>query len=163
MKIGIISDTHGCFDDTLREFLADVDEIWHAGDFGSIETADAIAAFKPLRGVHGNIDGGATRIVYPEKQVWDCEGMSVLMMHIGGHPGRYERSMYEWIRRSGANLVIAGHSHTLRVQYDKNNLLLFINPGAAGCSGFHDVRTAVRLEILDGRVAELEVGEWPRR
>ena len=89
-RIGIISDTHGTFDDTLREFLKDVDEIWHAGDIGSIELADRIAAFKPLRAVSGNIDGGMTRRVYPAFQAFECERVQVLMTHIGGYPRHYD-------------------------------------------------------------------------
>lgn len=161
-KIGVISDTHNCFDAPLIEFLSGVDEIWHAGDFGSIETADRIAAFKPLKGVRGNIDGGATRIVYPEVNVWDCEGMTVAMTHIGGSPGRYQPQAYAAIKKSRAGIFVTGHSHILKIQYDKTNDLLFINSGAAGCSGFHKVRTAVRFEI-DGRdIRNMEIGEWPR-
>lgn len=161
-RIGIISDTHGCFDDTLRRFLADVDEIWHAGDFGSVEVADEIAAFRPLRGVHGNIDGGATRIVYPELLSWDCEDARILMTHQGGSPGRYNPKALGAIRSVCPTIFIAGHSHILKVQYDKFNNLLFVNPGAAGLSGFHRVRTAVRLTIDGATPADLEVGEWPR-
>ena len=91
-RIGILSDTHGTFDAPLRDFFADVDELWHAGDFGGVETADAIAAFKPLRGVYGNIDGGAVRLAYPRWQLFDCEEVRVAMTHIGGYPGRYERA-----------------------------------------------------------------------
>ncbi|MDL2320336.1 metallophosphatase family protein [Alistipes sp. OttesenSCG-928-B03] len=161
-RIGIISDTHGCFDDRLRRFLADVDEVWHAGDFGSIEVADTIAAFKPLRGVYGNIDGGTTRIVYPEVNVFECEGVRVMMTHIGGYPGRYDPRAYAQMKRSRPGILVAGHSHILKVQYDRTNDLLFINPGAAGLSGFHKVRTAVRLSIDGADIRDLEVGEWPR-
>ncbi len=162
-RIGILSDTHGCFDDTLREFLADVDEIWHAGDFGSIETADAIARFKPLIGVRGNIDGGTTRIVYPEYRVWECEGVRVMMTHIGGYPGRYDSRAYARLMKCHPQLFIAGHSHILKVQYDKNYGWLFVNPGAAGCYGFHHVRTAIRMVIDGSEMREMEVGEWPRQ
>lgn len=161
-KIGIISDTHGCFDRVLMDFLEDVDQIWHAGDFGTIETADRIAAFKPLKGVFGNIDGGATRIVYPEFNVWECEGQRILMTHIGGYPGRYASQAYHKIKSCRPALFIAGHSHILKVEYDRANSLLFINPGAAGRSGFHAVRTAVRLEVDSAGFHNLEVGEWPR-
>lgn len=161
-RIGVISDTHNCFDDALRKFLADVDEVWHAGDFGSIEIADAIAKFKPLVGVYGNIDGGVTRIAYPEINVWNCEGMKVAMTHIGGYPGRYQPAAYATIKRARPDIFIAGHSHILKVQYDKSNDVLFINPGAAGCSGFHKVRTAVRFEIDGCDIRNMEIGEWPK-
>ena len=161
-KIGVISDSHNCFDDALREFLADVDEIWHAGDFGSVEMADHIACFKPLKGVYGNIDGGATRLVFPEINLWNCENVKVAMMHIGGYPGRYQAKAYATIKRSHPNIFIAGHSHILKIQYDKANDLLFINPGACGLSGFHKVRTAVRFEIDGYDIRNMEIGEWPK-
>lgn len=161
-RIGIISDTHGCFDEKLRTFLAEVDEIWHAGDFGSIEIADQIGAFKPLRGVYGNIDGGKTRIVFHEFKFFECEGVRVLMTHIGGNPGRYDRRAIEQIERLRPGLFVCGHSHILRVGYDKKRSMLNINPGAAGSSGFHTVRTAIRLTIDNGEMRDLEVGEWAR-
>ena len=117
-KIGIISDTHGTFDGTLREFLKDVDEIWHAGDIGSLELADAIAAFKPLRAVSGNIDGGLTRRVYPDFLSFECEGVRVLMTHIGGYPRRYDPRAVAKIQSLRPKLFIAGHSHILKVAYD---------------------------------------------
>lgn len=161
-KIGIISDTHNCFDDDLRKFLDPVDEIWHAGDIGSQETADRIAAFKPLRAVHGNIDGGTTRIIYPELLVWDCEFTKVMMTHIGGYPGKYDRRIYHRLMVSRPGLFIAGHSHILKIQYDRTNKLLFINPGAAGCYGSHKVRTAVRMVFDGSDMRDLEVVEWER-
>ena len=117
-RIGIISDTHGTFDDTLREFLKDVDEIWHAGDIGSIELADRIAAFKPLRAVSGNIDGGMTRRVYPAFQAFECERVQVLMTHIGGYPRHYDPRAVQKIQSVHPKLFIAGHSHILKVIYD---------------------------------------------
>ncbi len=162
-KIGIISDTHGTFDEPLRIFLAEVDEIWHAGDIGSMELADEIASFKPLVAVHGNCDGGAARIVYPEFQSFECEGKQVLMTHIGGYPGHYQPAALHRIRAGKPDIFICGHSHILKVQYDNVYDLLHINPGAAGISGFHHVRTAVRFVMDNGKISELEVGEWPRR
>lgn len=144
------------------DFLKDVDEIWHAGDIGNIETADKIAQFKPLRAVYGNIDGGKTRIIYPEFDSWECEGVNVLMTHIGGYPGRYYPKALQKIRELSPDLFIAGHSHILKVQYDNKNELLHINPGAAGVSGFHKVRTAIRLEIREGKMENLEVCEWKK-
>ena len=162
-KIGIISDTHGTFDGTLREFLKDVDEIWHAGDIGSLELADAIAAFKPLRAVSGNIDGGRTRRVDPDFLSFECEGVRVLMTHIGGYPRRYDPRAVAKIQSLRPKLFIAGHSHILKVAYDPVYDLLHVNPGAAGEYGFHKVRTAVRLVIDGADMRDMEVGEWPRR
>lgn len=162
-RIGLISDTHGTFDDVLQRFLADVDEIWHAGDFGNIETADAIAAFKPLRGVYGNIDGAVLRRVYPRWQQFECEQVKVVMTHIGGYPGRYYIGVADLLRNVRPKIFISGHSHILKVIYDKKLDLLHLNPGAAGLSGFHRVRTALRFVIDGDRIEELEVGEWERR
>lgn len=162
MKIGLLSDTHGFFDDKLMRFFSDVDELWHVGDIGNIETADKIAAFKPLRGVHGNIDGANVRIVYPRTQVFTCEGMKVFMVHIGGYPGRYENGILNELKEAKPRLFISGHSHILKVVYDKKNDWLHINPGAAGASGFHQVRTAVRFTIENAEIKDLEVGEWKR-
>lgn len=161
-RIGIISDTHGVFDAPLEKFLADVDEIWHAGDIGSIELSDRIAAFKPLRAVYGNIDDGAMHRVWPSADCFRCEDVLVLMTHIGGYPGRYEPPFLSLIEKFHPNLVVTGHSHILKVVYDKKHDALHINPGAAGKYGFHKVRTAVRLEIDGHDMRNLEVGEWPK-
>ena len=161
-KIGLISDTHGHFDGKLRDFLAEVDEIWHAGDIGTLELSDQIATFKPLRAVRGNADGGTLRIVWPEFNLFECEGVRVLMTHIGGYPGRYDKRALARIAADRPGIFIAGHSHILRVQFDKKNDLLYLNPGAAGCYGFHRVRTALRFEIDGTDIRNLEIGEWPR-
>lgn len=162
-RIGIISDTHGTFDERLQEFLRDVDEIWHAGDIGSLALADRIAAFKPLRAVAGNIDDGLTRRVYPLWLAFRCEEVEVLMTHIGGYPRHYDPRALEKIRTIRPKLFIAGHSHILKVIHDPVYDLLHVNPGAAGESGFHRTRTAVRLVIDGAEMRDMEVGEWPRR
>ena len=161
-RIGIISDTHSTFDDTLRDFLRDVDEIWHAGDIGSLETADLIASFKPLRAVTGNIDGGLLRRTFTDVLAFDCEGVRVLMTHIGGYPRRYDPRALARIRQVEPKLFVCGHSHILRVMYDPAYSLLAVNPGAAGNYGVHKVRTAIRLVIDKGEMRDMEVGEWPR-
>ncbi|MDR2125746.1 MAG: metallophosphatase family protein [Prevotellaceae bacterium] len=160
MKIGLLSDTHGTFDDKLKNFFADVDEIWHAGDFGNIATADAIAAFKPLRGVHGNCDGQDVRIVYPKILRFICENVDVMITHIGGYPSHYDYSIYKEFLINPPKLFICGHSHILKVMNDKQFGFLHINPGAAGNYGFHAVLTATRFEISGDNIANLEVGEW---
>lgn len=162
-RIGIISDTHGTFDDKLREFLRDVDEIWHAGDIGSLALADEIAAFKPLRAVAGNIDGGLTRRVYSDFAAFRCEEVEVLMTHIGGYPRRYDPRALARIREVRPRLFVAGHSHILKVMFDPAYNMLAVNPGAAGEFGFHRVRTAVRLVVDGSDMRDMEVGEWPRR
>lgn len=162
-RIGIISDTHNTFDDTLKEFLKDVDEVWHAGDFGSLELADKIADFKPLRAVYGNVDGGVTRRVYGEFLHFECENVSVLMTHIGGYPRRYDPRALAKIEELKPKLFIAGHSHILKIIYDKNHDLLHINPGGSGNYGIHKIRTAVRFIIDGADIKEMEIGEWPRK
>lgn len=161
-KIGIISDTHGIFDTALKGFLADVDEIWHAGDIGSATLSEEIAAFKPLRAVYGNIDDAQTRRIWPETACFACEEITVLMTHIGGYPGRYEPSFLRRIESCRPGIVITGHSHILKVMYDRRHGALHINPGAAGKYGFHKVRTAIRLEVDGSAIGSLEVGEWKK-
>ena len=162
-RIGILSDTHGTFDERLRDFLRDVDEIWHAGDIGSLGLADEIAAYKPLRAVSGNIDGGLTRRVYPDFAVFRCEEVDVLMTHIGGYPRHYDPRAVARIQAVRPKLFIAGHSHILKVMYDPVYDLLAVNPGAAGEFGFHRVRTAIRLTVDGAELRDMEVGEWPRK
>lgn len=161
-RIGIISDTHGTFDEPLRNFLRDVDEIWHAGDIGSLDLADEIAAFKPLRAVWGNIDGGMARRVYDEFAYFRCEEVTVLMTHIGGYPRRYAPRALQRIQSARPKLFIAGHSHILKVQFDPIYQLLAVNPGAAGLYGFHKVRTAIRLTIDGADMRDMEILELPR-
>ncbi len=161
-RIGIISDTHGIFDEPLKEFLQTVDEIWHAGDIGSLEIADRIAAFKPLRAVHGNIDAEPTRREFPEFRHFECEGVGVMMTHIGGYAGRFEQRVAELLALRKPDIFVSGHSHILKIFRDKTFGILCINPGAAGRKGIHPTRTAVRLTLDAGQVANVEVGEWPR-
>ncbi len=161
-RIGIISDTHGTFDPPLRKFLADVDEIWCAGDIGSPVLAAEIAAFKPLRAVYGNIDDYTTRLQYPEFQFFRSEQVGVLMTHIGMQGGRYTPAMAERIRALRPQLFVCGHSHILKIFFDRRSGVLNINPGAAGAYGFHKVRTAVRLVVDGSEMRSLEVWELPR-
>lgn len=160
MKIGIISDTHALFDRVLEEFLAPCDEIWHAGDFGSVEVADRIANFRRLRGVYGNIDGDIMRRMFHEFNYFEIEGVKVLMTHIGGYPRHYSPKALQHIHGARPKIFVAGHSHILKVIYDPVYDLLFINPGAAGKYGIHSVRTAVRFDIEAGEIKNMEIGEW---
>ncbi|MEG0518243.1 MAG: metallophosphoesterase family protein [Bacteroidales bacterium] len=160
--IGLISDTHCVFDEKLKSFLQGVDCIWHAGDFGNVETVDAIAAFKPLYGVHGNCDDQGVRLIHPLVRVGNLGGMKILMTHIGGYPGRYDYKALQLIEAHRPDIFICGHSHILKIINDKRRNMLTINPGAAGVQGFHHVRTALRFRIEGGNIKDMEVGEWER-
>ena len=163
MYIGLLSDTHGVFSDEFREFLAPVDEIWHAGDFGGgLETAQEIAAFKPLVGVCGNCDNRDLLYDYPLHQVFDRDGVKVLMTHIGGYPGRYDLRARALIDSERPGLFVCGHSHILKVMFDHQYNMMTMNPGAAGLQGWQVVRTALRFRIDSGRIHSLEVFELPR-
>jgi putative phosphoesterase len=158
-KIGLLSDTHGFLDDKVFEHFKDCDEIWHAGDIGTVEVADRLAAFKPLRAVYGNIDGDKLRVMFKQHERWMCEGVDVWMTHIGGYPGKYAREVKPEIFMHPPKLFISGHSHILKVMYDKKLGTLHINPGAEGKYGFHNVRTLVRFEIDGNDIRNLEVIE----
>ena len=158
MYIGIISDTHGVFSPEFKEFLSPVDQIWHAGDFGgSLNFADEIAAFKPLVGVYGNSDGQDIRLVYPEYQCFECEGHRVLMMHIGGRPGKYDWKARDLIAKYHPDIFVCGHSHILMVKNDSAAGLLYINPGACGIQGWHIERTALRVHIDGENIHGMEL------
>ena len=158
-KIGILSDTHGYWDDRYLKHFEMCDEIWHAGDIGSLDLIQKLEAFRPVRAVYGNIDGGDLRRSYPEVNRFTIEGTDVLLKHIGGYPGRYDASIRARLFVRPPKLFVCGHSHILKVQYDKTLNMLHINPGAAGIYGFHKVRTLVRFAIDQGEFKDLEVIE----
>ena len=158
-RIGIISDTHSYWDERYATYFAECDEIWHAGAIGSMEVAERLSAICTLRAVSGNIDGGDIRRMYPELLRWKCEDVDVLMKHIGGYPGHYDASIRARIFASPPKLFISGHSHILKVQYDKTLDLLHINPGAAGLQGWQKKRTLVRLTIDGSEMKDCEVVE----
>ena len=162
-RIGILSDTHGFLEPRLFDFFVSCDTLFHAGDLGNMEVADQLSAFKPLVAVYGNIDGSDIRAAYPEVQRIKCEGVDILMTHIGGYPGRYDRKIYPVLKNYPPKLFIAGHSHILKVMYDKTLQFLHINPGAMGNSGIHRVRTAIRLVVDGGNMKDLEIFEIDRK
>lgn len=163
MYIGLISDTHGVFDPRFREFFSQVDQIWHAGDFGGgMELAARMADFKPLVGVAGNCDNRDLRFTHPLHRFFECEGLKVLMTHIGGYPGRYDPRARKLIDELHPDIFVCGHSHILKVVRDTKRNMLVINPGAAGIQGFHIVRTALRFHIDDGKIHDMEVFEVDR-
>lgn len=158
-KIGLISDTHSFLDDAVFKHFDSCDEIWHAGDFGNIGLADQLAAFKPLKGVYGNIDGKDVRIVYQEHLRFKCEEVDVWMTHIGGYPGKYSPQVRAEIYTHPPDLFICGHSHILKVMHDKRLNCLHMNPGAAGKQGWHKVRTLLRFDVFEKKITNLELIE----
>ncbi len=158
-KIGLLSDTHSYWDERYVKYFTGCDEIWHVGDFGTIEIADRLREIAPLRGVYGNIDGDVVRREFPEKLRFKCEDVDVLMKHIGGYPGRYDRSVVSQLYANPPKLFISGHSHITKVMFDRHLRLLHINPGAAGLYGQQPVRTLVRFVIDGDQVKDLEVIE----
>ena len=162
-KIGLISDTHNFLDEAVFKHFEQCDEIWHAGDFGNLTIADKLAAFKPLKGVYGNIDGNDIRTVYPEKLRWTCEGIDVYMIHIGGYPPNYNAAVKKELTAAPPKLFITGHSHILKIMFDDKLQCLHINPGAAGMQGWHKVRTIVRLMIDGSNMRDCEVIELGKR
>ena len=163
VRIGLISDTHGFLDERVFRHFEECDEIWHAGDFGNIELAERLAAFKPLRGVYGNIDGKDIRAIYPEHLKFTCEEVSVWMTHIGGYPGKYNPKIKAEINQNPPGLFISGHSHILKVMFDEKIKCLHLNPGAAGKEGWHKVRTLLRFSISEKKIHTLDVVELGKR
>jgi uncharacterized protein len=162
-RIGLISDTHSYLDDKVFGHFKDVDEIWHGGDFGNAAIADALKAFKPLRGVYGNIDGYDISSEFPEELIFMCEQVKVFIKHIGGYPGRYEPGVKNTILKEKPQLFISGHSHILKIMYDDKLQCLHINPGAAGLQGWHKVKTLVRFVIDGNQIKNCEVIELGKR
>lgn len=162
IKIGILSDTHGVLPTNTVSFFEEVDEIWHAGDIGRKEVVHDLLAIKPLRAVYGNIDGQEIRNLYPEHLFFMAENVSVLMVHTGGYPGRYDAGALKLIKEYKPSLFVCGHSHILRVIFDRRLNMLCINPGAAGNYGLHTRVTMVRLCIDHERIFNLEIFDSSR-
>jgi uncharacterized protein len=161
-RIGLLSDTHGFIDEKILTFFKDVDEIWHAGDIGNIETSETLMQFKPLKAVYGNIDDFNVRKTYPKILDFMCEEARIIITHIGGYPGNYAPEMKAYLSINKPTIFIAGHSHILKVIYDKKLDFLHLNPGAAGNSGFHKVKTAMRFAIDKDQIKNLEIWEIAR-
>ena len=162
-KIGLISDTHNYLDEAVFKHFENCDEIWHAGDFGNASIAEKLAAFKPMKGVFGNIDGYDIRGTYPENLRWKCEEVNIFMTHIGGYPPRYNPVVLKELTARPTQLFICGHSHILKVMYDEKLECLHMNPGAAGNQGWHKVRTLIRFTIDGKSMKECEVIELGKR
>ncbi|MBQ9588415.1 MAG: metallophosphoesterase family protein [Bacteroidales bacterium] len=160
LRIGILSDTHGFIPKQVYSFFAECDELWHAGDIGN-GVLEELKSFKPTVAVFGNMDGWDLRYVIPQTQLFRREGLKVLMTHIGGYPGHYEKRLLPIFNSEHPDIFVDGHSHILRVMYDKAYNMLHINPGAAGRQGFHQKATLVRL-VLDNKPKDLEICEFEK-
>lgn len=162
-RIGLISDTHNYLDDAVFKHFEHCDEIWHAGDFGTAAVSGALKAFKPIRGVYGNIDGYDIRSEFSENLNWKCEEVNILMIHIGGYPPNYNSHSKIFIKEFHPQIFISGHSHILKVIYDNHFNCLHMNPGAAGKEGWHKTRTLIRF-VIDGKdIRNCEVIELGKR
>lgn len=162
-KILLLSDTHSYIDDRILHYAEQADEVWHAGDIGDLKVTDTLKKVKLLRAVYGNIDDAEARKEFPLNAVFECEGMKVWITHIGGYPGKYPTRIKEGFMLYKPDVFICGHSHILKVQYDKQYQCLTMNPGAAGTHGFHQMRTMLRFEIVNGKMQNLEVIELGKR
>ncbi len=163
-RILLLSDTHSYLDDKILKYASQADEIWHAGDIGDISVADRLSDLgKPFRAVYGNIDGADVRGLYPLHNRFMCESVDVWITHIGGYPGKYQKDIRQEITAKPPKLFICGHSHILKVMPDKSLGLLHMNPGAAGISGFHKVRTMLRFVVDGANIRDLEVIEFEKR
>ena len=161
-RILLLSDTHGHLDEWMLKHIKNADEVWHAGDIGHTGVTDGIKQYAKLRAVWGNIDGSELRLEFSEYLHFELEGVRVLMTHIGGYPGKYRPGVKRFLREKPVDLFISGHSHILKIMYDHDHGLLHLNPGAAGVSGFHRVRTMLRFVVDKGEIKEMEIIEKRR-
>ena len=161
-SIALLSDTHSVLDERFIRHLKNSDEIWHAGDIGSLEIYDKLKKLSNVRAVYGNIDNHKIRITLASELFFKCEGINIYMTHIGGKPGKYSKGIKEKIEKIEPNLFICGHSHILKIMNDKKNNLLYINPGAAGDHGIHQVKTIIKFNIDKKNIKDLKIIELKR-
>jgi putative phosphoesterase len=162
-KILLLSDTHSHIDDVILKYIRQADEVWHAGDIGDLAVTDSIKSIKPLRCVYGNIDDNQARLEFPLNNRFMCEDVAVWMTHIGGYPNKYNPAITKELEQNPPKLFICGHSHILKVMFDKKFDLLHMNPGAAGKSGFHQIRTMLRFVIDKDKIKDLEIIELGKK
>ena len=162
-KILLLSDTHGHLDDKIIKYVNQADEVWHAGDIGKEEIINYLTELKPLKAVFGNIDDKKIRLITKEFLYFNYEKNKILITHIAGYPGKYNKNVNRLISIYEPNILVCGHSHILKVMYDKKNKHLHLNPGAAGISGFHNIRTMLRFQLDSDKVKELEIIEIGKR
>ena len=161
-KISLLSDTHSILDERFIPHLKNSDEIWHAGDIGSLDVYDKLTKLSDVKAVYGNIDDHKIRIGLKSELFFKCEGVNIYMTHIGGYPGKYSKGIKEKIEKTNPNIFICGHSHILKIMNDKKNKLLFLNPGAAGNHGVHKVKTIIKFDIDGKEIRNLKIIELKR-
>ena len=161
-RISLLSDTHSILDERFIPHLKNSDEIWHAGDIGSLDVYDKLTKLSDVKAVYGNIDDHKIRIGLKSELFFKCEGVNIYMTHIGGYPGKYSKGIKEKIEKTNPNIFICGHSHILKIMNDKKNKLLFLNPGAAGNHGVHKVKTIIKFDIDDKLIRNLKIIELKR-
>lgn len=157
MIIGLISDTHGYFDPTIKSHFADCDAIWHAGDIGSPEVLEQLKALKPTIAVYGNIDSKDLQWQLPENELIELEGLRFLLTHIAGTPPKYNKRIKELLKEVKIDVLICGHSHRETIKKDRENNMVFLNPGAAGKQGFHTKRHLMKMHLFDKKIVNLEI------
>jgi putative phosphoesterase len=162
-KILVLSDTHGYIDDRILHYAKNSDEVWHAGDIGNFSVINQLSSISKIKAVYGNIDDQNIRGIYPEKNIFICEGLKVYITHIGGYPGSYNKKIKNELIDLNPDIFICGHSHILKIINDKKNNILHLNPGAAGNIGFHSLRTMIRFEISESKINNLEVIQLGKR
>ena len=161
-NISLLSDTHSVLDERFIPHLKNSDEIWHAGDIGSLDVYNKLTKLSNVKAVYGNIDNHKIRIGLKSELFFKCEGVNIYMTHIGGYPGKYSKGIKEKIEKTNPNIFICGHSHILKIMNDKKNKLLFLNPGAAGNHGVHKVKTIIKFDIDDKEIRNLKIIELKR-
>ena len=162
-RIGILSDTHGTLDEAIFKHFDDVDEIWHAGDIGSMDLLNRLKAFKPTIAVYGNIDDWNIRNLCPKEAHFKCEDVNVWLTHIGGRPGRYDREVFLRLYHQPPQLFVCGHSHICKVEFDKRLNMLYVNPGAAGNYGIHKIKTLIKFDVEGSNMKNMVVIELGKK
>lgn len=161
-SIVLLSDTHSYIDSEIEKHLIKADEIWHAGDIGNLSVTNYLKSFAPVRGVYGNIDDTNIRLEFPKDNIFELEGFKIWMTHIGSYPPNYNKKIKPQLDKISPSIFICGHSHILKVIYDKNRACLHLNPGAIGKHGFHKVRTMLSFDLDKGNITNMKVVEYPR-
>lgn len=162
-QIILLSDTHNNLDERFFPHFNKADEIWHAGDIGNISVTEKLKEFASIKAVWGNIDNIKIRNEFTKNLYFQCEQINIMMTHIGGYPGKYNKDLISVIKSKKIDLLISGHSHILKVMYDQKYNFLYMNPGAIGNYGIHKVKTILCFNIDGDKIKNLRVVEFDRK